>query len=125
MDPAVRKAATDERRLLQSLYEAEGTVGEGAFGVVLKALVKAHPHSLSRGDADAAEEGSDANGATSSAAASSAAAAAAASAAAVPAAAPTYVAIKKMLNHREGQGIPQDAYREIKVRHRQGHQRTK
>ena len=107
MDAAVRKAASEERRLMQSLYDTEGTVGEGAFGVVLKAAVK------SRAPAAADESG---DGDAGAAAAAAATAACSSAADAHQSQAPReYVAIKKMLNHREGQGIPQDAYREIKV----------
>ena len=96
--------------MLQALYETEGTVGEGAFGVVLKAAVKLthsqHQHAAAPGPIDAAAASSSVSSA-----------AGAAATAAAPSVEPPrhYVAIKKMLNHREGQGIPQDAYREIKV----------
>ena len=106
MDAAVRKAASEERRLMQSLYDTEGTVGEGAFGVVLKAAVKKRAPA-------AADDGAEDAG---TAAAAAATAAGSSAADAQQSQAPReYVAIKKMLNHREGQGIPQDAYREIKV----------
>jgi serine/threonine protein kinase len=107
MDPAVRRAATEMRRLQQSLYDIQGTVGEGAFGVVLKASVRA-PDSSASGGANTTPP--HAAGAASAAGSSTGAAAASASANSAPC-----VALKKMLNHREGQGIPQDAYREIKI----------
>jgi len=112
MDAAVRKAASEERRLMQSLYDTEGTVGEGAFGVVLKAAVK------TRAPAPADDGGDGDAGAAAAAAATTSAAGSSAGDAQQPQQPRQYVAIKKMLNHREGQGIPQDAYREIKVRTR-------
>lgn len=103
MDPSVRRAHSEDRRAQQALYEKEGYIGEGAFGVVMKAVLK-QPTVI--GAAATANEASSS---------SSAVAASSSSAAAAAASKKQYVAIKQMMNSREGQGIPQDAYREIKI----------
>jgi cyclin-dependent kinase 8/11 len=96
MDASVRRAHTEDRRAQQALYEKEGFVGEGAFGVVMKAVVKQHTQTT---------------GATGTAASQ----AAPQQQAQQPPAKKQYVAIKQMMNQREGQGISLDAYREIKI----------
>lgn len=96
---------------MQAMYDTEGTVGEGAFGVVLKAAVKM--------SAPTADDSGDGEASAPAAAAATATATSGGSAGDTQSQTPRqFVAIKKMLNHREGQGIPQDAYREIKVRTR-------
>jgi hypothetical protein len=118
MDPSVRALSRALRQQQQHAYIEEGTVGEGAFGVVLKARIR----DVRDGNPAAGSAQLTAATSGSLAGVSSAAAPAVSSSSSGPNA-PTgslpsssYVAIKKMLNHREGQGIPQDAYREIKVR---------
>jgi serine/threonine protein kinase len=111
MDPSVRKAAQEERRILQALYDKEEEIGKGAFGVVVKAFLK----QPAAAPATAAQKQQQAEQKQQVAAAAGGDAASSSSSSTSAAPSRSYVAIKQMLNQREGQGIPQDAYREIKL----------
>jgi serine/threonine protein kinase len=129
---------------LAELYQTLGMIGEGAYGVVRKARRRtAQGDAGAAATAVAASSSSSAPGAAASASAS--ASAASAGSAAAPAGGPSaqlrcvfalargpwqaclrarvrrltvrseFVAIKQMKSTRQGVGIPQDAYREIKI----------
>jgi len=126
MDPSIRASLASKRALIASEYVNAGMIGEGAFGVVIKAWKRAEQNTKDTNDrvtddndnasggGAAAAMGDDANQSASVSASSPSSSLAASSSDNIPADA-TCVAVKRMLNHREGGGIPQDAIREIKI----------
>lgn len=85
----------EEYSTLDESYTQLGFVGEGAYGVVIKAQVKNKTMNNNNNTSSASTSTTTTTTTTPSI--------------------PEYVAIKQMMNPREGQGITQDAYREIKI----------